>query len=972
MNPEQWKQVGEIFDAATALRPEERSSFLDQACGEDEALRSQVQSLLELEERAGGFLDRGAMEDVARGLAGEKAQSLIGQRLGHHELLSLIGAGGMGEVYRARDLALKRHVAIKVLPSSSLHDVERLQRFRQEAHAASALTHPNIITIHEIGNADGVHFIVSEYIEGETLRERLKRGRLDANDVVAVTTQIADGLAAAHSVGVVHRDIKPENIMLRPDGLVKILDFGLAKLNERRVVDLSMDARLKTRDGVVLGTTRYMSPEQVRGLTVDERTDVWSLGVVSYEMLAGRAPFEGQTNSDVIAQILEREPAPLSSPAFSAPAELQLIVSKALHKNPDDRYPAVKDMLFDLKRSGAAESLSRQKVGKTPTLALMVVFAAAVSGAAYLAYRVYQRTPVSRPSLQPSLSRVTFDQGLQSEPTWSPDGRFIAYSSDKGGNFDIHVQPIGGGDAVQVTHSSAPDWQPDWSPDGTQIVFRSEREGGGIFTVPVLGGREQKISAFGYQPRWSPDGSQILFADILARTAKLFVVKPGNEPREVLADFMKGLDSTVDSFAWHPDGQRISILGSNGFWTAPLNGNTPVKSQHPERVDMDMVEEFRWGPAGDVLYFQGSSRGVRNLWRVAVDRHSLQPRGRPERLTTGSGPDKNIALSPDGTKLAFTSRIENVRVWSLPFNARAGKLAGAGQPVTAAGVMPCFLDMTRDGKKLVYIARRTGTIRLELREKLLEDGPERVLTVKEYPFFCPRWSPDGTRVAYQLPTWILPDRPKVSPATVILSVDGGEEQKLTSGDGKGDGIPFDWSADGKWVLATTNLGKPGLSSLALLPVSAAPHAETEARPIVSDPERSLYQGRLSPDERWLCFGALGKGGYTVYVVSVSGGRWMPITADNEWADKPRWSPDGRAIYFVSRRGTGFQNVWRRNFDQAKGEFVGEPLQMTFYQSPERVIWTNNYYMDIALSADRLVVPVMEVTGSIWVLEGVNH
>jgi serine/threonine protein kinase len=247
MTPEQWEGVGRIFDAAAALRPEERSSFLDQACGENEALRREVQALFKIEDRAGDFLNGGALEDAAKVLAKEEPPSLAGKMLGHYEVISLIGTGGMGEVYRAHDVALKREVAVKVLPSSFSHNADRLRRFKQEARAASALNHPNIVTIHEIGEIDSCHFIVSEYNEGETLRPRLTRGRMNFDEVMDVVTQIASGLAAAHAVGVIHRDIKPENVMLRPDGYVKILDFGLAKLSERN--DLATDAGATTENG---------------------------------------------------------------------------------------------------------------------------------------------------------------------------------------------------------------------------------------------------------------------------------------------------------------------------------------------------------------------------------------------------------------------------------------------------------------------------------------------------------------------------------------------------------------------------------------------------------------------------------------------------------------------------------------------------------------------------------------------------
>src|SRR5215471_3645440 len=329
MTPEQWEQVGKIFDAAAALPPQDRSSFLDQACKEDESLRREVESLLDLEGQAGNFLGAGAMEDVAKVLAEEKPQLLIGKRLKQYELLALTGSGGMGEVYRARDVALKREVAVKVLPSSFSQNAEGLRRFKQEARSTSALNHPNVVTIHEIGEVDSCHFIVSEYVEGETLRRRMARGPLRLAEALGFAIQIASALGAAHRVGIVHRDIKPENIMVRPDGLVKVLDFGLAKLTEpqsgRANEAQATGSVFETRSGMIRGTARYMSPEQARGLGVDSRTDIWSLGVVLYEMVTGHLPFVGATDSDVMVSILEREPASMADDLPEVPAELQRI-----------------------------------------------------------------------------------------------------------------------------------------------------------------------------------------------------------------------------------------------------------------------------------------------------------------------------------------------------------------------------------------------------------------------------------------------------------------------------------------------------------------------------------------------------------------------------------------------------------------------------------------------------------------------
>ena len=353
MTPERWEQIGGLYRAALDLRSKERASFLDQACGDNKLLRQEVESLLSAEGGAGDFLDAGAMNDPAKILVGESFLMPVGKNLGHYHVLSLLGSGGMGEVYLAEDTRLKRQVALKVLPAQLTTSKDRLRRFEQEARAASALNHPNIITIHEIGQADGLNFIVTEFIEGETLRQRMAGARMDVPVVLDVAAQVAGALAVAHAAGIVHRDLKPENIMVRADGLIKVLDFGLAKLTEAPVSNFDSEtptvARVDTKVGTVMGTARYMSPEQARGLNVDARTDIFSLGVVLYEMLAGRGPFAGETPADIISVLLHKEPQPLSTLAPDVPAELQHIVNKAMRKDKEERYQTSRSLLTDLK-----------------------------------------------------------------------------------------------------------------------------------------------------------------------------------------------------------------------------------------------------------------------------------------------------------------------------------------------------------------------------------------------------------------------------------------------------------------------------------------------------------------------------------------------------------------------------------------------------------------------------------------------
>jgi len=368
MADERWQKVRGVFDSALRQKSGERRRFVSEACGDDKLLLVEVESLLSSLDGAESFMETPAVAGVARVIAAETKHLERGQPLGHYEIIEQIGEGGMGEVYLAKDTRLGRKTAIKILPRRMAQDGERMLRFVREAKSASALNHPNIITIYEIGEADDTHFIATEYIEGDTLRERLKGSPLKFKSALEISIQVASALDAAHRAGIVHRDVKPENVMIRPDGLVKLLDFGIAKLTEKQSkLDLDSEAataiKAQTSAGMIIGTAAYMSPEQARGFEIDARSDVWSLGVVIYEMLAGRTPFAGETTNDSIAAILAREPAPLDE---NTPKELQRIIRKSLQKKTDERYQTIKDFLLDVKNLKRelkfAEELERSAV----------------------------------------------------------------------------------------------------------------------------------------------------------------------------------------------------------------------------------------------------------------------------------------------------------------------------------------------------------------------------------------------------------------------------------------------------------------------------------------------------------------------------------------------------------------------------------------------------------------------------------
>jgi serine/threonine-protein kinase len=429
MTPERWKKLDALFHEALGLQGEARAAHLAKVCGNDEQLRVEVERLLAAHERESSFIDSPILAEAAA-LTDDGIESPVGRRIGHYKIVSLLGRGGMGEVYLAEDSRLERKVALKVLPAAFTQNQDRVRRFEREAKAASALNHPNILTIHEIGEVDGAHYIVSEFVEGETLRALIERGRLGVSQAMAIADQVAGALGVAHQAGIIHRDIKPENVMARPDGLVKVLDFGLAKLTERPAAMAEVDsqaetiARLSTEPGVVMGTVSYMSPEQARGLKVDHRTDIFSLGVMLYEMVAGRRPFEGATTSDVIAALLTAEPPPLRGIASQAPVELERITEKCLAKERGTRYQSAKELIAELmmvqtssQTEGAAARRRIEGVGArlaSPRWPLMAALAALlIVGLVW--FLSGERAPVIQPDQIKSLAVLPLEN-LSGDP----------------------------------------------------------------------------------------------------------------------------------------------------------------------------------------------------------------------------------------------------------------------------------------------------------------------------------------------------------------------------------------------------------------------------------------------------------------------------------------------------------------------------------------------------------------------------
>ena len=495
-------------------------------------------------------------------------------RLGPYEIISAIGAGGMGEVYRARDTRLDRTVAIKILPEHISAKPQARERFEQEARAVSSLNHPHICILHDVGHQDGIDYLVMEYLEGETLAHRLRKGPLPIEQVLQRAIETAAALDTAHKHGVIHRDLKPSNLMLTKSG-TKLLDFGLAKV--RTTEGLSATTAMPTEtapltgEGTILGTLQYMAPEQLEGAEADARTDIFALGAVIYEMATGRKAFEGKSQASLISAIMMANAPALSTAQAMAPPALDHVVKVCLAKEPDERWQTAKDVCVELK--WIAETGSRVLSATTPKhrdwlkwVAVAIVAIAAAGGA----YRLGMRVPRLSTVPETTFRRLTNDSGLTTDAAISPDGKLVAYASDRADatNLDIWVQQIDGSGLVRVTDDPADDYDPAFSPDATQIAFRSDRKGGGIYLVSVLGGEAHLLIPEGHRPRFSPDGLKVMYwtgpqqHDVRGSSNEKLWVKAisGGESTQIGA----GCRLFEETPVWSPDGSRILFLGTCG------------------------------------------------------------------------------------------------------------------------------------------------------------------------------------------------------------------------------------------------------------------------------------------------------------------------------------------------------------------------------------------------------------------------
>jgi len=751
MTPERWQQIRDVLEKALHLAPEQRSAFLRRACSSDSSLRQEVETLLASSDEVRSDFLQSSPPRVALS---------PGTKLADYEVKSLLGSGGMGEVYRARDARLGRDVAIKVLPSALSADSERLRRFEQEARAAATLNHPNILAVFQMGTYEGAPYLVSELLEGETLRELLKRGRLVVRKVIDYGVHIARGLAAAHEKGIVHRDLKPENLFVTKDGRVKILDFGLAKLMQRQPGSEpgapTMSAQ--TEPGVVMGTAGYMSPEQVRGQAADYRTDIFSFGAILYEMLTGKRAFQKPTSAETMSSILNEDPASISAVTANLSPALQRVVHRCLEKSPEQRFQSASDLAFALdaldESSGSAAALVRQgnrKLSKLWAVGGTTVAALAVALGFFLflqpsPIKLGRGTQITNDGRPKKIRSNSF-------PSLVTDGARLYFNELLSGKVVIaQVATVGGETGVIPTTLPFP--RPlDISPRGSELLITSgdDYTDNPLWILPLPAGSPRRLGdVYADGASWSPDGQHIAYNKGMS---ELYIVNAdgtGNRRLFSAPDVSPSRSSRRVTFS--PDGKRLRFdlsdrqIDRSAFWEVNADGSNPHQVLAEDWNDAAFKCCQRWMPDARYLLFQSYRATESNLWALPDCRHSwFLCKPQPFRLTNGPLLYSSPLPNKDAARIFAVG--EQKRAELVRYDARSGQYS-----LFLSGISGGHVSFSFDGQWVAWVSYPENTLWCGK-----ADGSERhQLTFPPLLVVQPRWSRDGKRIAF---TALQPGQP---------------------------------------------------------------------------------------------------------------------------------------------------------------------------------------------------------------------
>jgi eukaryotic-like serine/threonine-protein kinase len=799
-----------------------------------------------------------------------------GTMLGQYEILSPVGAGSMGEVYRARDTQLDREVAIKVLPDFASSSRDRLLRFEQEAKAAAALNHPNILAVYQMGNYDGVPYLVSELLEGKTLSETIRRGPLPLRKALDYGIQIADGLAAAHEKGIVHRDLKPDNVFVTKEGRVKILDFGLAKLAERKESAIGQAPTL-TLPGVAIGTIGYMSPEQVRGQPTDHRTDIFAFGAILYEMVMGTRSFQKPTEADTITAILNEEPPPMSQLSPETPAGVERVVRRCLEKNSEERFHSASDLAFALEALADASPSTASGIHPIPKEQPRPMnrsyIAAAVAMIALIAISAYwflRSAPAPRIG---NYVQLTHDG--QPKSLIGTDGTrlYLSLGQVKEGSFrsrGVAEMSVNGGEPVKLATLPSLDISPvDLSPDGSEILIvkgQGAPPQGPLWSFPVLGGSPRKLGDFiAETAAWSPNGKMIAFTNL----RELFVANAdGSQPRK-LAE-VKG---DILNVSWFPDGRSLRFdssesagtLGQELEWEIAADGSGLHRLlagwHNPPNECCG-----RWTPDGKFFIFQSQNQ----IWALPKSGGWFQSDPKPVQLTASPLSLSSPLPSKDGKKLFLLGQIYRGEL--TRYDAKTKQFVPF-----LGGISAEFADFSKDGQWVAYVSYRDGTL---WRSKA--DGSQRQqLTYPPTYAVLPRWSPDGKKIIF-FEFALSADKPA---RMFEISPDGGSPQLILPDDHSQQLDP-NWSPDGTKIIFAGESNDPS-SAIHVLDVAS--------RKVTDVPgSQGLYSPRWSPDGHYLsAFSADSK---TLLLFDCATQKWAPLaTGSLGWLN---WSHDGQYVYML--------------------------------------------------------------------------